>query len=84
MSIFFLNKYSDKSYQDDTILQEGLNNLTFSSSFSSGYSGLFWMIAHLENKDLLNIDRDIFDEFDKVIEDFIAYKDFSEYDFLHG
>jgi len=69
---------------DDALeLQDFLNNLTAIHSFSNGYLGVFWLCAHLDNKGYLDLDSDIYADFDELIDGFIAKSDFIKYDYMH-
>jgi len=75
--------YANRNIKNQTI-QDILNLFDGSWSFSSGCLGTFWVLAHLKNKKILQVNQSIFESFDALTEQYIIKNSFKHYDFMHS
>lgn len=76
-----LKAYTNNSFEKK--LQIVLDNLDSNFSFSSGFSGIFWLIANINNN-VIKYNEDIFLELDDIILKKSSNLNFFNYDFMHS
>lgn len=86
-----LYRYTDDNYYIEKlqeVLSEAISNeslLTLDPSLMYGNSGFLWVLLHLKNGKLIDIDIDFFlDKMDKMLYMYLESIEYSNYDYFNG